>query len=168
MKEIYTRRSIRNYTGEAISKEVLREVLKAGMNAPSGKNTQPWHFFVVNDGDLIESLLGVSPYWSPLKKAGQGIIVCGDLDISADPYYNFVDASAATQNILLQAEALGYGTCWLGIAPSLEKAQKVRELMNMPKNLLPVNLIAIGVKNEQKEPNDRFLEDRIHYNAYLD
>ncbi len=166
MNEIYTRRSTRNFTGAKISKEDLIEIVKSGMNAPSGKNRQAWQFVIFDDAELIDQMVAFAPNWKPLEGAGQGIIVCGDLTINDDPFYNFVDCSAATQNILLKAEEMQYGTCWLGIAPSLEKAEQVRKLFNMPASFLPVNLIAIGMKNEKKESNNRYLSERVHFGKF--
>lgn len=166
MNEIYTRRSIRNFTGEIIPREDLIEIVKSGMNAPSGKNRQAWQFVIFDDKKIIEDMVLFAPNWKPLESAGQGIIVCGDLSINDDPFYNFVDCSAATQNILLKAEEMNYGTCWLGIAPSLDKAEQVRNLLRMPMNYLPVNLVAIGYKNEKKEPNNRFMTERIHFGKF--
>jgi nitroreductase len=166
MDEIYTRRSTRRYTGESVPTQTIRELIKAGMNAPSGQDRQPWQFVIVADLSIMKKMVEYNPHWAPLLAAGQGIVVCGDLTINADPFYNFVDCSAATQNILLQAESMGYGTCWLGVAPSLQRAEAVRGFLNMPEHFLPVTLIAVGVKDETKEPNNRFLEDRIHENSF--
>ena len=163
MEEIYTRRSIRKYTGESIDNEQIKEIIKAAMNAPSGMNQQPWQFWVIDDKTIIERLLEISPHWKPLASAGQGIVVCGDLSINDDPQYLFIDGAAATQNILLQAEAMGYGTCWLGVAPGQERIEGIRAVLDMPDNHIPVSLIALGVKDEKKDVNNRFLSGRIHY-----
>ena len=163
MKEIFTRRSIRKYTGESIDDEQLREIIKAGMNAPSGMNQQPWQFWVIDDKAIIDQLLAISPHWKPLASAGQGLVVCGDLSINNDPQYLFVDGAAATQNILLQAESMGYGTCWLGVAPGQERIDGIRSVLDLPEYHLPVSLIALGVKDEKKDVNNRFMSERIHY-----
>ncbi len=163
MNEIFTRRSVRKYTGELIDEEQIKEIIKAGMNAPSGKNQQPWQFWVFDDKALIDSLVEISPQWKPLVSAGQGIVVCGDLSINDDPEYLFIDAAAAAQNILLQAEAMGYGACWLGVAPGQDRIDGVLSVLNLPENHLPVTLIAIGFKDEKKDINNRFLSGRIHF-----
>ncbi len=163
MKEIYTRRSIRHFTDEKISNEDLIKVIKAGMNAPTGKNRQAWQFYIITDKEKIAGLKEIGRFWQPLSEAPQVILVCGDMSIFDQPYYHFINCAAAMQNMLLVTEGLGYGACWLGIAPDLHDCEKVRDYLNLPPEHLPIAMIAFGHKAQQKEPNDRFLADKIHY-----
>jgi len=162
MNEIYTRRSMRKFTGEPVSDELVRTVIKAGMNAPSGKNLQPWHFYVLKSRDLIEKIVADGNFRQPLAAAGFGIMVCGDRSIADNPTYLFINCAAATQNILLEAESQGLASCWLGIAPKLEDCERMRSLCGLPEHILPVYFVALGYGEYKKDPNDRFLEDRIH------
>jgi len=166
MNTIYQRRSIRAYTGEAISKESILELCKAAMNAANGMATQPWQIIVIDDKALIEELVAYNKGWAPLQKAGQGLLLCGDTDKNASTDYLNIDLSASTQNVLLAATELGIGTCWLGVAPWKERIEAIKGFFRLPENYHPVSMVAFGVPAETKDPNDRFLEDRIHYNAF--
>ena len=162
MKEIYTRRSMRKFTGVPVSEDLIHQVIKAGMNAPSGKNLQPWHFYILKNKDLIHRIVAENSVRKPLEAAGFGIMICGDLSITDNPYYQFINCAAATQNMLLEAESLGLAACWLGIAPRVEDCERMRVLCELPEHILPMYMIALGYGEYKKESNDRFLEDRVH------
>lgn len=162
MREIFSRRSIRQFTDEKISKEDLMHIIKAGMNAPSGKNRQPWQFYILKNPEKIDALKSIGRFWQPLESAPQVIIICGDLGIFSDPYYHFINCAAAVQNMLLTIEEMGYGACWLGIAPNLNDCDKVRSLLALPREHLPIFMVALGGKSKEKSANDRFLDERIH------
>ena len=166
MKEIYTRRSIRSYQEEKLPMDDLIKLAKAAMNAPSGMNTQPWQIVIIDDPELIGELVDYNKGWTPLIKAGQGMLLCGDLSKNPDPNYLCIDIGAATQTVLLEAESMGYGTCWLGIGPREERTTAVKKIFNLPENFQPISMVAVGVKNEQPEPNNRFLEERIFFNSF--
>ena len=89
-------------------------------------------------------------------------MICGDLSIADNPYYQFINCAAATQNMLLEAESLGLAACWLGIAPRVEDCERMRVLCELPEHILPMYMIALGYGEYKKESNDRFLEDRVH------
>ncbi|HQK53549.1 MAG TPA: nitroreductase family protein, partial [Sedimentibacter sp.] len=101
MKAILERRSIRKYTGEPVSDEDLRDLLKAAMAAPSAGNGQPWEFIIVNDRQLLTEITKVHPYSAMLLEAPIAIIVCGKLNNERYKGYWVQDCSAATENILI-------------------------------------------------------------------
>ena len=166
MKEIYSRRSIRKYKDEKVSDTDLTSLAKAVMNTPSGMNTQPWQIVIINDPDLIGELVSYNKGWTPLEKAGRGMLLCGDLTKNPDPNYLNIDIGAATQTVLLEAESMGLGTCWLGVGPRAERTAAVSSMFSLPENFHPVSMIAVGIKDEQPEMNDRFLEERVHFNSF--
>ncbi|MCL1802892.1 MAG: nitroreductase family protein [Eubacteriaceae bacterium] len=166
MNEIFERRSIRSYTGQKVSPEDMLKLAKAAMNAANGRGTKPWQIVIINDEELIARLVEYNRGWMPLKNAGCGMLLCGDTDKNPDPYYLDIDIAASTQNVLLYAHSIGLGTCWLGVAPVSERVEKVKELFNLPANFHPVSMCSVGYAAEAAEPNDRFLEDRIHYNSF--
>lgn len=163
---ILTRRSIRKYTGEKISEEQLKTILRAGFQAPSARNRQPWHFIVVRDRNKLESIAQAHPYAKMLPEAGCGIIVCGDNNVENSLGNLVEDCSAAIQNILLAAHGLGLGAVWCGLYPVTERTNVISDLFDLPQNIIPVGLAVVGHKNEEKEVVDRYAEERIHYDRW--
>lgn len=166
IKNILTRRSIRKYIQKAVPEKDVRELVNAGMHAPTARNLQPWHFVVVDKRDLIDQLAIAHPHAKMLKQASLAILVCGDKTIQEAEGYIIQDCSAATQNIMLTAHALGLGSVWLGMYPREERMQKVSELLDIPGHILPVALISIGYPDELKETPERYKEERIHRNKF--
>lgn len=160
IKAIFARRSIREYTGEVISEKDIKTMLEAAMAAPSASNRKPWHFIAVTDRQILDSLAEVHPYGKMLFKAPLCVVVCGDTTISAGSWVQ--DCSAATENLLLAATALGLGAVWLGVYPREERVDPVRKLLNIPETIVPLNLISIGHPAEEKEPRTQYDERRVH------
>ena len=128
IKCIMTRRSIRQYTDEPVDGEVVEKILRAAMAAPSAANCQPWQFVVVRDQAKREAFAEFHPYGKMLASAPIGILVCGDTELELADGYWIQDCSAATENLLLAAHALGLGAVWLGITPREDRTAETREL----------------------------------------
>ncbi|MBI9107648.1 MAG: nitroreductase family protein [Spirochaetales bacterium] len=118
IETIAARRSIRVFTDEMVTDEQIKTLLTAGMNAPSARNMQPWHFMVIKDRKTINRIIEICPNGALLKGAPMAILVLGDLHISGD--YCALDCSAAVENILLAAQAEELGACWIGVYPRPE------------------------------------------------
>lgn len=166
MKAILTRRSIRKYTHQDVSEEIIRELVNAGMHAPTARNIQPWQFIVVNDRKTLDKLSIAHPYAKMLKEATLAILVCGDKKLQEAEGYIVQDCSAATQNIMLAAHAHGLGSVWLGMYPREERIREVSKLLEIPDHILPVSLISIGYPDEAKDAPDRYKTEKIHWNKY--
>ena len=164
---LLSRRSIRKYTGEKIDEEVIRSMIKAGMYAPSANNRRPWHFIIVDEREILDKIMKVHPYSSMLSEASHAVIVCGDEKLENGPGYYVIDCSAATQNILLAAHALGYGAVWLGVEPRSERKNAIRQIFGLPDHIHPVSIISIGVpvKIPEKIPS-RFEPEKIRKNRW--
>jgi len=117
LETIFSRRSIRQFTNEPISDELIELLLRAGMNAPSAANRQPWRFVIINDRETLNQITTFHHYSLMLHQAPIAILVCGDSERAYERGYLALDCSAATQNILLAAHSLGLGAVWLGIYP---------------------------------------------------
>ena len=166
---IYTRRSVRKFTGEKVKKEDLDRMLRAGMSAPSAVNVQPWAFVVVTDRKTLDELCEVLPYAKMLDKAGAAIIVCGipDKDDTYAKKYWVMDCSLASGNILLAAHALGYGAVWTAAYADNERVRSVRSILSIPENIIPLNVIPIGVpEDKDAKPVDKFKEENIHWEKW--
>ncbi len=165
-KAILTRRSIRKYTDTAVSDELIRNLLDAGMHSPTARNIQPWHFIVVTDRLILDKLALAHPYAKMLNQATLAILICGDKKLQETEGYIVQDCSAATQNILLSAHTHGLGAVWLGMFPREERIQKVSKLLEIPDHILPVSLISIGYPDEHKDAPDRYKIEKIHWNKF--
>ncbi len=166
MENILSRRSIRRYTAEPVSEETIKQLLEAAMSAPSANNRQPWQFVVIDDRELLDAITEVHRYAQMLKEAPLAILVCGDLQRAKRQGYWVQDCSAATENLLLAAHALGLGAVWLGVYPNEQRLVGVRHLLRLPEQLEPFSLISIGHPAEQKPPSARYDVERVHRNQW--
>lgn len=162
LKAITTRRSIRKFTGQPISEEELRIVINSGFCAPSAHNKQPSHFVIIRDKDTLENVSKVHPYAKMLPQAGCGIIVCGDKEKEGMLGFLIEDCSAAIQNMLLAAHGLGLGGVWCGLYPVTQLTKPVAKLINLPSTIVPVGMVVIGHKAEEKESIDRYDDSKVH------
>ncbi len=163
---ILTRRSIRRYKKDPIPKELIEELLTCAMAAPSARNEQPWHFVVIEDRSLLDAIPKFHPYSQMLREAPLAILVCGDIKLVNHEGYLVQDCSAATQNLLLAAHAKGLGAVWLGVYPRDERIEGIKRLLSIPKNIIPIALIALGYPAEEKKPENRSKPERVHYNRW--
>ena len=163
---IRTRRSIRKFKPDPVDLHHVETILRAAMHAPSAKNLQPWQFVVLTDRRLLEAFSRVHPYAAMLREAPLGILVCGDRSIQPVEGYLALDCAAATQNMLLASHALGLGAVWLGIYPRDERIAESVRLFGLPGSILPIAMVAVGLKGEEKPPSDRYKPERIHENQW--
>ncbi len=166
MQAILTRRSIRRYTKENVSDEIVKELLEAAMSAPSAGNEQPWHFVVIRDRKILDEIPNIHPYSGMLREAPLAILICGDESLQKYKGYWVQDCSAATENLLIAINAKGLGGVWLGVYPVEDRVIGIRKLLNMPDNIIPFSLISIGYPAEQKPPANRYDSSRIHYDRW--
>ena len=166
LEAIFTRRSIRKFTGEAIKDEDLKTLLKAGFQAPSAHNFQPRQYVVVRDKEVIEKITKFHKYSKMLPSAGCGIIVCGDTKKQPEIGFLVEDCSASIQNILLAAHGLGLGAVWCGIYSVEKLTQSMSETLNLPEHIIPIGMVVVGVKEEEKAAIDRYDENKIHFDKW--
>lgn len=168
MNCIFIRKSVRSFTQERVNDEILIELVRAGMAAPSARNLQPWAFIIVTERRVLDQLAGRLPYAKMLFEAPAAIIVCGDLSKAGDSLegYWVQDCSAATENILLAAEALGLGAVWTGVHPRPDRVSVVKEILGIPNHATPLNVIPIGYPKGEHHPKDKFKETNIHWQSW--
>ncbi len=169
MNTIMTRTSIRSYTDRAVSADTVEMLLRAGMAAPTAINAQPWHFVVVNERAKLDELAGTNRHGDMLRQAPLAIVVCGNMEKAMQgPGQAFwiQDCSAATENILLAAHALGLGAVWTGCYPMEERVAAVSEVLGLPETIVPLCVIVMGYSNENPQPKDKWKEENISYNLY--
>ena len=176
---IMTRTSIRSFTGDSVSKENLETILKAGMAAPSAINIQPWRFVVLTDKEKIVELFDKGPRSGMFTTAGAVIIVCGETTMMRKPWgepdapateqpniFWYEDCSAAAENILLAAHALGLGAVWTAGYPAMERIEPLAAALGLPENVLPLCIIPVGVPAENPEPKDKWKPENIHWEQW--
>ena len=163
---IHTRRSIRKYEDKPVPEELVQKVLAAAMSAPSANNTQPWHFVVITDRKLLGEVPKINRYAAMAEHAPLAILVCGDVTLKQVPGYWVVDCSAAVENLLLAAHALGLGAVWTGIYPRQERMDGFRRLLSLPENVAAHSLIVLGYPAETRPREDRYREERVHQEGW--
>jgi nitroreductase len=148
-----------------VEKEKIEQLLKAGMQAPSAANQQPWEFIVVEDKETLQKLSNVHIYAGPIKNAPLGIIVLLNEKYLRFKQYWQQDLAAATENILLAAVELELGAVWMGITPEEDRMAFMKEFFNLPPGIEVFAMLAIGYSSDNKF-DDRFDKTRIHYEKY--
>lgn len=168
LKAILERRSIRRYTGEPVGRDVLTELVRAGMAAPTSRDTRHFCFVAVDDAALIQKMAEELPYAKMLLTARHAIVVASDMNIahggnSTD--YWVQDCAAAAQNVLLAAQALGLGACWTAAHPRPERVSSVRAILGLSENINPLCVIAVGHPAGGDKPRDKFDPAKLFFNA---
>lgn len=181
IENILNRRSVRVYSDEQIKSEDLDTILDAALHAPSGCNIQPWHFTVVQNKELLETLnteskkefvnsdnemfrqMAKNERFDIFYNAPTAIIISGEK--SAVTFRE--DCAAATQNMLLAAESLGIGTCWIGLIIFLFQSLRAKEFaqkLQIPEGFEPLYAISLGYK---KIPNPKMPKRRENTVSYI-
>jgi nitroreductase len=167
LEALLTRRSIREYSQQAVPDELVMKLLEAAMQAPSAGNQQPWHFIIVNEPQQLNALADVLPFGKMLKNAPLGIIVCADLKLERYAGFWVQDCSNATMNILLAAHAQGLGAVWVAIYPVEDRVAGAKQILGLPKQVVPLCVVPLGYPAAKSEPPARrYDENRLHQNHW--
>ena len=179
IENIMSRKSVRSFTGEKLSEEQITTLLKAAMAAPSAINIQPWKFVVVSDDAVKQEIWGEDRQADTFLKAGAVFIVCGESmtvrkpfgkpDSEPEPCENpfwFEDCSAAAENLLLAAEAMGLGAVWTAAYPIEGRMKQYIDALNIPENVLPLCAIPVGYPAVDEQSKDKWVPENIHYNRW--
>lgn len=166
---IHQRTSIRTYRDRPVSKEQLETLVRAGMAAPSAMNKQPWQFIVVDNKEILQALGKNIRTSRMVPGAAAAILVCGDMQLAGEGWlqeYWIQDCSAASQNILLAITEMGLGGVWTSIYPAPERIKIVREVLNLPEYIIPLNIIPIGYPDGPQDPKDKWDAGKVHWNTF--
>jgi len=158
IKEISNRRSVREYKPDDVTDELIIEIIKAGQFAPTAKNNQAVEFVVVRKQETKEKIFEIVGQ-EYVKQAPVLIIPVIDETKSILPVQ---DLSVASENMFLQAAALGLGTVWKNLRPEWEKG--VKKLLAVPEQFRAVNIIPVGYPKNKIEPHTDadFNDKKIH------
>ncbi len=158
---IFTRTSTRVFTDEDVSEEDITLILKAGMQAVSAINQQPWEFYVVRDKEVKSKLANFGRNIDVCNNAPVVIVPCIKTECQA-PAFTQIDLACCAMNMLLEIEELGLGAVFQGVCPNEERMAQTASALGLGDNLKPFCLIPVGHKGEHKEWVDRYDESRVH------
>ena len=179
MTNILNRKSVRSYTGDTIPAEVMENLLRAAMAAPSGRNIQPWSFVVLNDTSRYDEIFGENFNMGMYKQSAAVVVVCADTTVVRPPRDNpdapavqqpngiwRDDMGAVTENLLLAVEAHGLGACWTACYPYADRMEPVKKALGLPATVVPYSVVPIGYPAGDEQPKDKWDASRIHYNNW--
>lgn len=169
---IKSRRSVRSYKSGALSKETLQTITEAGCYAPTGHNAQPWHFSAVQDRALLGEVnaktkiamcgvpvdwiqnIGKNPAVDITHKAPALILISCKKGAVSGP----TDCAAAMENMMIAAESLGVGSCWMGFVAFIFKDEDMMKKLGVPEGYEPQQAAVFGYPAEKKEAPERNID----------
>lgn len=163
MSSIFHRISVRKFEDKPVSREQIMDILRAGMQAPSACNQQPWEFYVVTDREKIKALSQASPYAGCAAGAPVVIVPVYRKEGLTAPELGEIDMAIAQENIWLRTDELGLGGVWLAVMPERDRMDNVRRILDLPENVEAFSMFPLGYPAESRPQQDRFHEDRIHW-----
>ena len=166
MNSIFVRRSIREYLDKPVEIDKIEQILRAGMQAPSAKNQQAWEFIVVTSQEDKEEVSKMGPYSKLAAKAPVLIILLGNTKKMTVPDKWQQDMGACTQNILLQIVKEDLGGVWLGVYPTEERVEALKNIFALPDHIVPFGVGCFGYSNRKNTFTDRYNESAVHWDKY--
>ena len=179
MQNILSRKSVRSYTGDTIPAEVMENILKAAMAAPTGMDVRPWIFIVLTDKSQYETIFAGNFNMKKFMESGAVVVVCADTTVTRAPRENpdgpavtmpnqiwRDDMGACTENLLLAVEAYGLGACWTACYPFPNTMEPVKRTLGLPETVVPYAIVPIGYPSTDNLPKDKWDPSRIHYDRW--
>lgn len=169
IEDIMTRTSVRAYSDKEVESEKVDTLLRAAMAAPTAGNKQPWRFVVINDKAILDSISENFHTMTMAKDASVAVIMCGDVTATFDGDgrdYWIQDVSAASENLLLAAHAMGLGAVWCGIYPQMSRVEHFSKMLSLPQEVIPMACICVGYPLGETTPKDKWKPEYIHYNSW--
>lgn len=169
LEAIAQRASVRSYKPDTVSDEDIQTILKAALHAPSANNARPWHIVVVRDEARRQQLSGVHQWASFCTQSPVVLVFCAEE--SRSPHWWIEDLSAAVENALIQASALGLGTCWIGIrgggpGHGLRSEEHVRKACNIPESIRVLAIVTLGYPASSPHAKQPGPMDNVHYESW--
>lgn len=163
---LMTRRSVRKFTSEPVDPGLIQTALEAAMSAPSAGNAQPWHFVLVTDRIVLDSVPGFHQYAAMCLQAQAAVLVCAEPALEKHPGYWPLDCAAAVQNLLLALHAQGLGAVWVGVYPDQARVDGFRRLLGIPESVIPHSLVPLGWPDMASGRVDRFRPERVRHERW--
>lgn len=168
-EDIMTRMSVRSYSDKEVGSEQIDSLLRAAMAAPTAGNKQPWRFVVIDNRETLEYIGENFGSMKMAAEAGVAVVMCGDVTATFDGEgrdYWVQDVSAASENLLLAAHAMGLGAVWCGIYPISERVKEFSRILELPEDIIPLGCICVGYPDGENTPKDKWEPEYIHYNTW--
>ncbi len=178
MKEIENRRSIRKYKDEPVDEKIIQQLIKSAVLAPSGDNTQPWHFIIIDDEEVKARVINVSHKQKWMSSAPLLIVCVADIRCrlkGVDDIYLVEETEAfelkqiirdtaiSVEYIVLEAVNAGLGTCWV----AWFKQEEIRPVLNIPDDKFVVGVLTVGYPDESPKPRPRKdIKSMVHRNEW--
>lgn len=166
MSIIFKRKSIRKFKDEKVPDELIENLLKAGMQAPSSCNSQPWEFIVVSKSEDKIAISQMHKFAKPAANASHLIITLGNLNQAKVIRMIEQDLGACNENILLQATHEGLGAVWLGFHPIEERTLRLKEYLEIPDYCIPFSVICVGWPAHESEVKLRYDKSKVHFDRF--
>ena len=169
LNTLFSRSSIRKFTNRPLDRGEIKTLVQAGMAAPTAGNRRPWSFVAVDDKPLLAELVSALPYAGFGKNAPAAILVCGDLSKAFEGVEESLwiqDCSAACQNILLAAHAMGLGATWTAVYPLEDRVAHVRATLGLPETIIPLSLIPVGEPDQPPVVKDKWEPGNLHWQKW--
>ena len=163
MNSIFHRISVRKYEDRMVEQDKILKILRAGMQAPSACNQQPWEFYVVTNRQKIQELSEISPYSSCAAGAPVVLVSVYRKNNLTAPEFAPIDMAIAQENMWLETDALGLGGVWYGVAPNRKRMDTVHKIMGLPEDVEAFAVFSLGYPGESRPQQDRYDEKRIHF-----
>lgn len=163
MNSIFHRISVRKFEDRPVEKEKIMQILRAGMQAPSACNQQPWEFYVVTDKEKIQELAKVTPYSGCAAGAPVVLVPVYATKGLTAPDFAQIDLAIAQENIWLETDAQGLGGVWIGIAPMEDRMREVERILQIPEGFAAFSLFPLGYPAQSRPQQERFHPERIHF-----
>jgi nitroreductase len=161
MEALKTRRSVRSYQDKPVAKEMIEQIIDSARLAPTANNIQPWEFLVVTDRKMRVRIADLTDYGKFIAQSGACVVV-----VAKDVKHYLEDGSAATENVLIAAHAMGLGTCWVA-GYEKQYAEPVCRLLGVPEGYKMVSIIALGHPADKPEAHGkRSLSEVLHWEKF--
>ena len=166
MSLIFKRHSVRRFRDEKVPDELIENLLKAGMQAPSSCNAQPWEFIVISKDEDKKAISEMHRFATPAAKASHLIVTIGNLNEAKVIGMIEQDLGACNENILLQATHEGLGAVWLGFHPIEDRTLKLKKYLEIPDHCIPFSVICVGYPESEGKVRLRYDKSKVHFDRY--
>ena len=160
IQALKTRRSVRAYTGDPVSREVIEDIIDCGRLAATANNLQPWEFVAVTDRRMLRAIAESTDYGGFIAQAAVCVVV-----LCKNTKYYLEGGCNASQNILVAARAHGLGGCWVA-GDKKPYAEKVRRMVGAPEGYKLISLLALGHPVEELQTEKRPLSEVLHWERF--
>lgn len=161
LNAIKSRCSVREYSGEPISRDLIEKIVDSGRRAPTARKEEPWEFVAVTDKIRLKAMADIADHGKFIQDSACAIAVC-----CKDTKYYLEDGCAATENMLLACADMGIGSCWVA-GDKKHYCQKMLELLKAPSGYKLVSIISLGYPLTEPRPLEkRPLKEVLHWQEF--